>query len=143
MLGEYSDMQKKVNRKFSALLFSLSIPLVTGCASINGEKLHIYTPPEPGTDKERVIFPLDPDNSNWIARTCKNGSFAYSSEDRELTPYGVVIKAIECVPRKEERGSQPQDALPSFRFRFAGDLGLFDKELIGEFEGEESRESPE
>lgn len=140
---EYSDMQWKVNRKFTASLFSLSIPLVTGCASTHSETLHLYEPPNAGAGKERVFYPLDPDNCNSIFRTCEDGSFAHSSDDREFTPYGVVIKAIRCVPPSEERGSEQQDALPSLQFRFTGDPHILGEDLIAEFEGEKAQESPE
>ena len=86
------------------------------------ESIHVYEPPELTTKKELVSYPVDPDNSNWIARTCESGSSAYAHKHREFTPHGVVFKVIECIPVAEAPGPDAQRGPVTSRYRYTGDL---------------------
>lgn len=98
------------------------ILLATGCATMDGRNFRVYSPAEARTDKEVVHFPMDPDNAQWIARTCETGSFSYRDKDREFTPYGVVLKAIECTPRRAEDSAQTQRSRQTFQFRMPNEV---------------------
>lgn len=91
--------------------------------------MHVYKAPESQGDRELVYYPLDPDNSNWIARTCETGSFTYREQDQEFTPYGVVLKVIKCVPSNQESEPKAQDRPVTLQFRYTGDTEIIPDEL--------------
>ena len=91
--------------------------LAVGCATTDGGNIHVYSPAENLSNKEIVHYPMDPDNAEWIIRVCETGSFTYRDKDREFTIYGVVLKAIECIPRRTEDSAETQRSFQTFQYR--------------------------
>ena len=117
-----------------SFLGGILIALTAGCAFQDRGSLHVYQAPEPQSDREHVSYPLDPDNSIWIVRTCEGGRFSYSPKNIEITRYGVVFKIIQCLP--PDRASTPDAprAPDSVYFRYTGDPEILPDEFRAQLE---------
>ena len=124
---------KKLSR--SHQLFGLILVVLTaGCTFQDRRSVHVYQPPEPQSDREHVYYPLDPDNSNWIVRTCEDGRFSYSPKHLEFTPYGVVFKVIQCLPPDQVSDPDEPRAPDSVYFRYTGDPDFLPQDFQAQLE---------
>lgn len=75
--------------------FSAKYPVLTFESSMSHE------------EKEEVSIPIDPENLEWIQKSCPSGKTITSRKYREITPYGVVFRKIQCLPEDEAQQRPP------------------------------------
>lgn len=130
----YSGLRMKKTGEVCRFFVGILIFCVAGCVHTDKGSVHVYQPPESESDREFVSYPVDPDNSNWIARTCEGGHFSYSHKDREFTPYGVVFRVIECLPPNQASDPEAASSPHAIRFEYTGDPENLPTEIRAELE---------
>ena len=93
---------------FRRALIGLTIPVILGgCAFSAPYPVHTFESSVGYEEKEEVKIPIEPENLEWIFKTCPSHRVVTSRKYREITPYGVVFRKIQCVPVDEARDMPP------------------------------------
>ena len=81
-----------------------------------------------------MYYPADPDNSNWIVRTCEEGHFSYSPKHLEFTPFGVVFKVVQCLPPDQVSDPDAPSSPDTLHFKYTGDPENLPPEIRAQLE---------